>query len=57
MQASLAQAGIKISLHGFPTSTYDGDFAGVPPYVAQHDLGIAMDGWSADWPNGYGFLD
>ncbi len=56
LQASLAQAGIKTSLHGFPTSTYDGDFAGVPKYAAQHDLGISFYGWAPDWPDGYGFF-
>ena len=30
LQASLGQVGIKLSLHGFPTSTYDANFAGVP---------------------------
>ena len=56
LQASLAQAGIKTSLHGFPTATYDGDFAGVPKYEAQHDIGISFYGWAADWPDGWGFF-
>ena len=47
LQASLAQAGIKTTLHGFPTATYDGDFAGVPKYEAQHGLGISFYGWAA----------
>ena len=57
MQASLAQAGIKTTLHGYPTGTYYANFAGVPKYVHQHDLGIAFGGWAADWPDGYGFFD
>jgi peptide/nickel transport system substrate-binding protein len=56
LQASLAQVGIKVSLHGYPTGTYDSDFAGVPKYEAQHDLGITFYGWAADWPDGYGFF-
>jgi peptide/nickel transport system substrate-binding protein len=56
LQASLAQVGIKTSLHGFPTGTYDGNFAGVPKYEAQHDIGISFYGWAADWPDGYGFF-
>jgi peptide/nickel transport system substrate-binding protein len=56
LQASLGQVGIKTSLHGFPTSTYDGNFAGVPKYAAQHGLGISFYGWAADWPDGYGFF-
>jgi peptide/nickel transport system substrate-binding protein len=56
LQAALAQAGIKTSLHGYPTSTYFADFAGVPKYTEQHDLGILFGGWEADWPDGYGFF-
>ncbi len=56
LQAALAQAGIKTTLHGYPTSTYFADFAGVPKYTEQHDLGILFGGWEADWPDGYGFF-
>ena len=56
LQASLAQVGIKTSLHGYPTATYAGNFAGVPKYAAQHDLGISFYGWAPDWPDGYGFF-
>jgi peptide/nickel transport system substrate-binding protein len=57
MQASLAQVGIKTTLHGYPTGTYYANFAGVPKYVHEHDLGIAFGGWAPDWPDGYGFFD
>ena len=57
LQAALAQAGIKTTLHGYPTGTYFADFAGVPKFTEQHDLGIAFGGWEADWPDGYGFFD
>ena len=56
LQAALAQAGIKTTLHGYPAGTYFADFAGVPKYTEQHDLGIAFGGWEADWPDGYGFF-
>jgi peptide/nickel transport system substrate-binding protein len=56
LQASLARVGIKTSLHGFPTATYDSNFAGVPKYEAQHDIGISFYGWAADWPDGWGFF-
>ena len=56
LQASLGQVGIKLSLHGFPTATYSGNFAGVPKYVAQHDIGLSTYGWAPDWPDGYGFF-
>jgi peptide/nickel transport system substrate-binding protein len=57
LQASLAQAGIKVTLKGYPSGSYYTDFAGAPAYVHSHDLGMAAGGWGADWPNGFGFLD
>jgi peptide/nickel transport system substrate-binding protein len=57
IQASLAPVGIKVTLKGFPSGSYYTNFAGAPAYVHAHDIGIAMGGWSADWPNGFGFLD
>jgi peptide/nickel transport system substrate-binding protein len=55
LQASLAQVGIKLSLKGFPSSTYYSDYAGVPTYVDSHDIGIADGGWGPDWPDPYGW--
>ena len=46
MQASLAQVGIKLQLHGFPSGTYYSNFAGVPNYMHSHNIGIAMGGWA-----------
>jgi peptide/nickel transport system substrate-binding protein len=57
LQQGLARVGINLQLHGYPSGSYYTDFAGVPTYVHQHDLGLAFGGWVADWPNGYGFLD
>jgi ABC-type transport system substrate-binding protein len=57
LQASLATAGIKVTLKGYPSGSYYTDFAGSPAYVHSHDLGMAAGGWGADWPNGFGFLD
>jgi len=57
LQAALARVGITVQLHGYPSGTYYSDFAGSPNYVHQHDLGIDLGGWGADWPDGYGFLD
>jgi peptide/nickel transport system substrate-binding protein len=57
LQAALARVGISVQLHGYPSGTYYTDFAGSPAYVQQHDLGIDMGSWAADWPDGYGFLD
>ena len=57
LQASLAAAGIKVTLKGYPSGSYYTDFAGSPAYVHSHGLGLAAGGWGADWPNGFGFLD
>jgi len=57
IQASLKRVGINVTLKGFPSGSYYTNFAGAPAYVHSHNIGIAMGGWSADWPNGYGFLD
>ena len=57
LQASLARAGIKLQLHGYPSGSYYGTFAGVPKFVKSHGLGLDFGGWGADWPNGFGFLD
>lgn len=56
VQQSLAKVGIKTDIQSFPHSTYGSDFAGVPNYDQQHDLGVLMYGWAADWPDGFGFL-
>jgi peptide/nickel transport system substrate-binding protein len=56
LQASLGQVGIKLSLHGYPSGTYYANFAGVPKYMHSHDIGMNVDGWAADWPDGYGFF-
>jgi peptide/nickel transport system substrate-binding protein len=57
LQSSLARVGIKLQLHGYPSGNYYSNFAGVPKFVHTHDLGIAIGGWAADWPNGNGMLD
>ena len=56
IQASLAQVGINVTLKGFPSGSYYTNFGGAPAYVHSHNLGIVSGGWSADWPNGNGFL-
>src|SRR5207253_2197175 len=42
LQQALSQAGIHTSLKGYPTGTYYANFAGVPRYMHQHDIGIAF---------------
>ncbi len=57
LQAALAPAGIKLTLHGYPSGTYYSNYAGVPAYVHSHDLGISTGGWGADWPDAWGWFD
>ena len=56
LQQALSAVGIKLTLHGYPTQHLQTNFAGVPKYMSSHNIGIAMGGWGADWPDGYGFL-
>ena len=57
LRAALAAVGVKANVSGYPSDRYYTQFAGYPPYVHAHDLGIAIGGWRASWPDGYGFLD
>jgi peptide/nickel transport system substrate-binding protein len=57
LQAALAPAGIKLELKGYPSGNYFSNFAGVPTFVHSHDLGIAVGGWAADWPDAWGWFD
>jgi len=56
MQQALSRVGIKVTLQGYPSGKYFTDFAGVPTYVHQHNLGLDVGGWAPDWPDGYGML-
>ena len=55
-QAALDRVGIKLTLKGFPPGDYFAQFAGNPPYVVANNLGLATNGWGADWNDGFGFL-
>lgn len=56
IQEALGQVGIKVQIQQYPAGQYFTSYAGSPNYVHQHDLGILMGGWGADWPDGFGFL-
>ncbi|MET8406637.1 ABC transporter substrate-binding protein [Streptomyces sp. NPDC005195] len=57
IQASLKKIGITVNIKAYPSGKYFSNFAGVPSYVHEHNLGIIMTAWGADWPTGFGFLD
>ncbi|MEO3885193.1 ABC transporter substrate-binding protein [Nonomuraea sp. B5E05] len=56
MEQALAKVGIKLTLKGFPGSSYFSDYAGNVNYVKKNGIGLAAHGWGSDWPDGYGFL-
>jgi peptide/nickel transport system substrate-binding protein len=55
-QQQLAKIGIKITPKGYPKADYFSTYAGNPPYVKSHDLGLIVNSWGADWNDGYGML-
>ena len=55
-QQALSRAGITVTLQGYPWGRFFTNFAGVPNYVHQHDLGLVTSGWAPDWADGFGFL-
>ena len=56
LQEALAKVGIKAQVSQFQSGQYYTNFAGVPSYMKSHNIGIALTGWGADWPSGFGFL-
>lgn len=56
IQQSLAKIGIKTDILQYPAKTYGTSFAGSPTFMKQHNIGLALYGWAADWPDGFGFL-
>ena len=55
-QQALSRVGIKLTLKPYPQGEYFSSYAGNPPYVVKNKLGLALNGWAADWPDGFGFL-
>jgi peptide/nickel transport system substrate-binding protein len=55
-QQQLAKIGIKVTPKGFPRKDYFSTYLGNPPYVVKNNLGLGVNGWGADWNDGFGFL-
>ena len=55
-QQQMAKIGIKLTPKGYPRKDYFSTYAGNPPYVIKNNLGLAINGWGADWNDGFGFL-
>jgi peptide/nickel transport system substrate-binding protein len=56
MQQALKRVGINLTLRGFPSGDYFKLYAGKPDYAKANNLGLMTNGWSADWPDGFGFI-
>ncbi len=56
VQQSLAKVGITVNLKPFPQGDYFKLYAGKPDYAKTNGLGLMANGWGADWPDGFGFL-
>jgi peptide/nickel transport system substrate-binding protein len=55
-QQQLGKIGIKLTLKGYPKADYFSTYAGNPPYVKSHGLGLVVNSWGADWNDGFGML-
>ncbi|MCG6498566.1 ABC transporter substrate-binding protein [Kitasatospora sp. A2-31] len=56
IQAALKKVGITAEIQQFPQGKYLTDSAGAPQFTQDHNIGLMMMQWGADWPTGYGFL-
>ncbi|MBO1412988.1 ABC transporter substrate-binding protein [Streptomyces sp. FH025] len=56
IQAQLKNIGINVEIQQFPQGKYLTDSAGAPQFTQDHNIGLMMMQWGADWPTGYGFL-
>jgi peptide/nickel transport system substrate-binding protein len=56
LQQALGRVGIKLNLKPYPQGDYFSQYAGNPPFVVKNKLGLAANGWQADWNDGFGYL-
>lgn len=56
LQQSLAAVGITARIDPADPALYDRSVAGTPDVVHRHGYGIMLSAWSADFPDGAGFL-
>ncbi|WP_435057074.1 ABC transporter substrate-binding protein [Streptomyces sp. bgisy060] len=56
LSRALARVDIRAEVVPFTSGDYFTKAVGVPAYVREHQIGIVMFGWAADFPDGYGFL-
>ena len=56
LQQSLAKVGIKLTLVPLAVKDYFSLYVGKPSWVVENGVGLATNGWGADWNDGYGML-
>jgi len=56
IQQALSKVGITVNLKPYPQADYFKLYAGKPDYAKSNGLGLMANGWGADWPDGFGFL-
>ncbi|MEE1784653.1 ABC transporter substrate-binding protein [Streptomyces sp. SP17BM10] len=56
IQAALKKININVEIQKYPQGKYFSDNAGAPQFTKDHNIGLMMMQWGADWPTGYGFL-
>ncbi|MDH6704945.1 peptide/nickel transport system substrate-binding protein [Kitasatospora sp. MAA19] len=56
IQAALKKININVEIQKYAQGKYFSDAAGVPQFTQDHNIGLMMMQWGADWPTGYGFL-
>lgn len=55
-QQAMSKIGIDVTPKGYPQGDYFAAYAGNPPFVVKNNLGLVVNGWGADWNDGFGFL-
>jgi peptide/nickel transport system substrate-binding protein len=56
LQQSLGRVGIKLTLVPLATKDYFSLYVGKPDYAVANGIGLATNGWGADWDDGFGML-
>ena len=55
-QQALEKIGIEAAPKPLPEGDYFSATCGLPSYVVKNNIGMCVNGWGSDWPDGYGFL-
>ena len=55
-QQALGRVGIKLTLKPYPQGDYFAQYCRPPAVRGEEQAGSGLNGWGADWPDGFGFL-